>query len=84
MTTTIKVQSHNYPVLVRTIDRSRTEFPNATSGGSKISLYTDNVTVAEQVLWPEDGECFFHCTTSRTIECIDLEYDDPRAIRKTK
>ena len=82
LTTSVKVQSHNYPVLVRLIDSTRTEYPNASKAGKPVSLYSEAVTVTEQVLWPEDGEQWFHCTTSRRMECIDLDYNDPRAARK--
>jgi hypothetical protein len=67
MTTTIKVTSHNYPAHVTVIDRVQgAEGP------------TDAVA-EERVLKPEDSEQTFYCTTSRRLEIVDLEYDDPRA-----
>jgi hypothetical protein len=67
MTTTIKVTSHNYPALVTAVDRY-----TATTARTQLA-----------VLHPEDGEQIFHCTTTRTLEIVDLEYDDPRAAKKT-
>lgn len=69
MTTTIKVISHNYPALVQTIDRS-------------VEGKHERFTVQERVLLPEDGEQIFYCTTSRELRITDLEYDDPRAVKK--
>jgi hypothetical protein len=66
MTTTIKVTSHNYPALITAVDR-----------------YTTTETRTELgVVRPEDGEVSFYCTTTRTLEIVDLEYDDPRAKAK--
>jgi hypothetical protein len=59
MTTTITVQSHNYPARVRTVDR-----------------WEGNVRADDLVLRPEDGVRTFHCTTTRTIEVVDLEYGE--------
>jgi hypothetical protein len=67
MTTTITITSHNYPVLVETVDR--TQGPD----GEHISR---NV----RVLWPEDGAVGLYSTTSRSVFVRDLEYDDPRAV----
>ncbi|ATQ67720.1 MULTISPECIES: hypothetical protein [Methylosinus] len=67
MTTTITITSHNYPVLVETVDRTQT--PN----GEHISRHV-------RVLWPEDGAVGFYSTTSRSIFVRDMEYDDPRAV----
>lgn len=62
MTTTIKVTSHNYPALVLTTDK----------------VGDGEGSTTERVLLPEDGEVVFHCTTTRAITIVDLEYDDPR------
>jgi hypothetical protein len=51
---------------VRTIDRW-------TKDGEVVSE-----TVSERVLTPADGVVSMHCTTSRTLEIVDLAYDDPR------
>lgn len=67
MTTTIKVTSHNYPARVTTTDRGE----NADG-----SPYQNSST---RILRPADGEQQFYCTTSRTIEVVDLEYDAPEA-----
>jgi hypothetical protein len=62
MTTTITVQSHNYPARVRVLDQVAGE--------------PDEFTVSEErVLRPEDGVQTFYCTTSRKIEVQDIEYD---------
>jgi hypothetical protein len=62
----VKITPHNSPVLVKVIDSER----------------SNAVTTAETVSWgflaPEDGEVTFHCATSRTLEIVDLEHDDPR------
>jgi hypothetical protein len=72
MTTTVKVQSHNYPVLVQVWDQRRD--PEA-------SLRDLTFLLADsRVLWPEHGEVSFYATTTRTITIVDLEYDDPRAL----
>jgi hypothetical protein len=66
MTTTVKVTSHNYPALVTAVDR-----------------YAAPETRTQlAVLHPEDGEQSFYCTTTRTLEIVDLECDDPRAEKK--
>jgi hypothetical protein len=67
MTTTVTVTSHNYPVLVETVDRTQ------TPDGEHVSRST-------RVLWPEDGAVGLYSTTSRSIFVRDLEYDDPRAV----
>jgi hypothetical protein len=72
MTTTIKVTSHNYPALVRQVDR----FVGPDAAGKLVRVEH----VMERILRPEDGEQRFHCTTSRTIEVIDLDYADPRVL----
>jgi hypothetical protein len=67
MTTSIAVTSHNYPVLVETVDRTQ------TPDGEHIAAHV-------RVLWPEDGTVHLYSTTSRSIFVRDLEYDDPRAV----
>jgi hypothetical protein len=67
MTTSIAVTSHNYPVLVETVDRTQ------TPDGEHLSNHV-------RVLWPEDGTVHLYSTTSRSIFVRDLEYDDPRAV----
>lgn len=74
MTTTIKVTSHNYPALVRIIDRYATQ---SNGRAQKVE------SISEQVVRPEDGELQFHCTTSRMIEIIDVDYNDPRVLALT-
>ena len=71
MTTTIKVTSHNYPALVTYVDTNSDGVSNRTQA---------------VIVEAEDGEQHFHCTTSRTIEIVDLDYYDPRVLasRKTK
>lgn len=74
MTTSVKIKSANYPVLVTSIDLVAV----------RRILADKPVNVKEsqghsRVLWPEDGEVQFYATTSRCISAIDLEYDDPRA-----
>jgi hypothetical protein len=64
MTTTIKVISHNYPAKVEVVDRRDER----------------DTRVETRVLFPEDGEQTFYCTTSRELRITDLEYDDPRAV----
>jgi len=63
MTTTVKVLSHNYPVLVRTRDKM-----------------SDREVVNEQVFTAESGEQLLYCTTTRTLEIVDLDYNDPRVL----
>lgn len=63
MTTSVKVKSANYPVLVRTTDR----------GANNYEFSSD------EILWPEDGERTFYCTTTRTITAMDIDYSHPRA-----
>lgn len=65
MTTTIKVTAHNYPALIVAVDRH----PILGEPATRTKL---------GVLRPEDGEGQFYCTTTRTLEIVDLEYDDPR------
>lgn len=65
MTTTIKVTSHNYPAQVEVIDEY---------GGNP------PVTAEKRILFPEDGEQTFYCTTSRKLHITDLEYDDPAVL----
>lgn len=76
MTSSVKVQSHNYPVLVRTLDRD----PIQTEPDSAPPQGNYRIT-REDILRPEDGEKMYHCTTTRVITVTDLEYDDPRAQR---
>ena len=72
MTTTVKVQSHNYPVLVQVWDYR---------WDPEASLLDRTFRLADsRVLWPEHGEVSFYVTTARTIALIDLEYNDPRAL----
>lgn len=66
MTTTIKVTSHNYPALVTTTDRAGPD--NAV------------ISRSERVLRPSDGEVVLYCTTSRTVEVTDIDYNDPRVL----
>ena len=70
MTTSIKVKSANYPALVEYTDRWVD-----TEGNERVS---EGIPV---VLWPEDGEVYFYCTTTRQVRVTDLEYDDPRAVK---
>ena len=70
MTTTIKVQSHNYPALVETFVRGW----NAEQNKPDEFLRKSDA----RVLKPADGEQSFYCTTSMEIRVVDLEYDDPR------
>lgn len=67
MTTTITVESHNYPALIRVIDRY-----DDTSRDAHV------VATTERVIAASDGKQVFHSTTTRTIEIVDVEYDDPR------
>lgn len=71
MTTTIKVTSHNHPALVTTID----VYVKPQDDGTVVTEERRD----ERVVKPADGEVVIHCTTSRTISVVDLEYDDPRA-----
>lgn len=64
MTTSIKVRSHNHPVLVRVT--------NLADGDGREAV------MFEHVLTPNDGERLFHATTSQRVEAVDIEYDDPR------
>ena len=63
MTTQIKIQMAGHNVLVRTVDR-----------------YNNTKTVHEQIIrvGEEPPVHGLFCTTSRTIEIVDLEPDDPR------
>lgn len=70
MTTTVTVQSHNYPVLVTQLDRY---WDPETKKMTNIWVETSS-----EVLWPKDGQRLFYCTTSREVRAVDLEYDDPR------
>lgn len=77
MTSSIKVKSHNYPVWVQVVDRLvLEEFPGPENAVDKI--------VSETILWPEDGEREFYCTTSRRLHILDLAMDDPRALAVKK
>ena len=69
MTTTIKVTSHNYPALVTYVDTNSEGVALRTQAG---------------IVEAEDGEQHFHCTTSRTIEIVDLDYYDPRVLASRK
>ena len=69
MTTTIKVQSHNYPALVETFERGWDAEQNRPADLRKRD---------SRVLTPADGEQSFYCTTSMELRVVDLEYDDPR------
>lgn len=67
MTTTIKVTSHNYPARVTMTNRYHPEGQDPV------------VVVSTRVLKPEDGEVAFFCTTTQTVEVVDLEPSDPQA-----
>jgi hypothetical protein len=74
MTSTVKVTSHNFPVLIETHDKVYDRDANKLS---------DNYTITDQkIVRPADGEQTLHCTTSRKLVITDLEYDDPRAAVK--
>lgn len=76
MTTTIKVTSHNYPAQVRLVSRYVQK-----QGPDGPYLKVENTV--ERILRPEDGEVTFHCTTTQAVECIDLDYNDPRVLALT-
>lgn len=61
MTSSIKVRSHNHPVLVTVCDEI---------DGNRA------VASQEVCLWPEDGERAFYTTTTRFLRIIDLSYDE--------
>lgn len=64
MTTNIKVQSHNYPAMVQVID----------------TFEGKSITVETRILFPEDGEVLFYCTTTRQVRVTDLECEDARVL----
>jgi hypothetical protein len=68
MTTTVTVQSHNYPVHVQVLDhwKDENDKPHAH-------------TVEDRILWPEDGVVMFYSTTTRSVRAVDLDYEDERA-----
>lgn len=70
MTTTVKITSHNFPALIRTTDRYK------SAEGIPVE------TVTSVVITPDVGELTLYCTTTRTIEVVDLEYDDPRVLER--
>ena len=72
MTTNVKIQSHNYPVLVQTWERGW-DYETA-------KLSDAFVLVDSRVQWPEHGEVTHYVTTTRKITMRDIEYDDPRAL----
>lgn len=76
MTSSIKVKSHNYPVLVQSFDPVKSVLPPSEENGY--------VLASESILWPEDGEQVFHCTTTRMVRAVDLAMDDPRALAARK
>lgn len=72
MTSTVRVQAHNYPVMVTAVDQY------VDGDGDPVETRT-----VLAVLQEGDGERTFHCHLTRTIECVDLEHDDPRVPLKT-
>ncbi len=64
MTTSIRVECHNYPVLIRTKDAFMAE-------GVLCEHVTEQVLTAGQT-------ADIYATTTRTIEIVDIAYDDPR------
>lgn len=68
MTSSVKVQSHNFPVLVQTL-----RVTPAMDGAAELEEVS-----SEQILWPEDGEMRTFVTTTQGLRILDLEPDDPR------
>jgi hypothetical protein len=72
MTTSVKIKSHNYPVLVQTWER---RWDSETQ-----KLGDEFVLRDARVQWPEHGEISHYVTTTQKLTAQDLEYDDPRAL----
>lgn len=53
-----------------------------TSVKIKSHNYPAFVTTPNQtrVLWPEDGEVDFSCSTNWPLTVVDIDYEDPRAV----
>ena len=65
MTSTVKVTSHNYPVLVETWDKLYNHHTNKVSDDWTKTDY--------KVLEPSHGETVMHVTTTRKLVIYDLE-----------
>lgn len=65
MTTNVKIQSHNYPAKVVVSD--------FMADGSKVQADS-------RIVFAEDGEQTFYCTTSRIVEVFDLDYNDVEVV----
>lgn len=65
MTSTVKVTSHNYPVLVETWDKLYNHHTNKVSDEWTKTDY--------KVLEPSHGETVMHVTTTRKLVIYDLE-----------
>ena len=67
MTSTVKIISHNDPV--------RVEFWERHWDHEKGELQADfnKLDVPPTIVRPEDGECTFHCTTTRELRIVDLK-----------
>jgi len=70
MTTSVRVTSHNYPVLVRTLDRKYDPEKNQVNDEFEL--------VDEKIFGPEDGPKDLYVTTTRKLEIYDLDQDNER------
>ena len=75
MTTTIRVQAANHPALIVAVDRH--PIGVAPNGDILLSDIRTELGLHEV----GDPVFYYHSTTSRTIEVVDLEYDDPRVAK---
>lgn len=70
MTSSVKIKSHNFPVLLTTTDL-RIEADG-----------TRTYTQSDRVILSTDPELEFYCTTNRGLQVSDLEYDDPLVLER--
>lgn len=71
MTSTIRVSAGKHPVVVTAVDRVK--------HGADATEYRTILAI----LTPGSGDHSFHCSKTRTVECVELEPDDQRVPLKT-
>ncbi len=44
---------------------------------ARVEVVDGDTVTQTHIITPERGTVEFHCTTTRTLRIVDLEYDDP-------
>lgn len=73
MTSTIKITSHNSPVVVETIDA-------LTIDANGQPMQNAWQVTGVQVIWPETGEVQLCTTTTRMLRVVDADLDHPAVL----